>query len=126
MSLFSRILEKLGYSEKVVASAKESPATSVPPVPVSRVDVMSLLARKAAANAEKLDWRVSIVDLLKLLGLESSLEARKELADELGCPQDKRTDSAQMNRWLHRTVLERLAANGGNIPKELYLAGEAK
>jgi hypothetical protein len=59
------------------------------------------------------------VDLLKLLGLESSFAARKELAVELGCPSEKMGDSAQMNMWLHKTVLQKLADNGGNIPKEL-------
>jgi Domain of unknown function (DUF3597) len=62
---------------------------------------------------------VSIVDLLKLLGLDSSLAARKELAIELGCPAAKMGDSAQMNMWLHKTVLQKLAENGGNIPKDL-------
>ena len=56
---------------------------------------------------------------MKLLGLESSLAARKELATELGCPAEKMGDSAQMNMWLHKTVLQKLAENGGNIPKEL-------
>ncbi len=57
--------------------------------------------------------------MLKLLGLDSSLSSRKELAAELGCPADKMGDSAQMNMWLHKTVLQKLAQNGGNIPKEL-------
>ena len=73
----------------------------------------------AKANPEKLNWKTSIVDLMKLLGLESSLAARKELATELGCPAEKMGDSAQMNMWLHKTVLQKLAENGGNIPKEL-------
>jgi hypothetical protein len=60
-----------------------------------------------------------IVDLLKLLGLDSSYDARKELAVELGCPANLMNDSAQMNTWLHKTVLQKLAENGGNIPKEL-------
>jgi hypothetical protein len=59
------------------------------------------------------------VDLLKLLGLDSSLESRKELATDLACPAEKMADSAQMNTWLHKTVLQKLAENGGNIPKEL-------
>ena len=63
--------------------------------------------------------RTSIVDLLKLLGLDSSLESRKELATELGCPQDKLADSAQMNIWLHRTVMHKLAEHGGTVPPEL-------
>jgi hypothetical protein len=83
------------------------------------VDVVSKLEHLAATNPQKLDWKVSIVDLLKLLDLDSSFEARKELAVELGCPADKMGDSAQMNTWLHKTVLQKLAENGGNIPKEL-------
>ena len=73
----------------------------------------------AKASAEKLNWKTSIVDLMKLLGLDSSFAARKELATELGCPAEKMGDSAQMNMWLHKTVLKKLAENGGNIPKEL-------
>jgi Domain of unknown function (DUF3597) len=73
----------------------------------------------AASHPEKLNWKTSIVDMLKLLGIDSSLSARKELAVELGCPADKMGDSAQMNMWLHKTVLQKLAQNGGNIPKEL-------
>ena len=73
----------------------------------------------AAAHKEKLNWKTSIVDLMKLLGLDSSLVARKELATELGCPAQKMGDSAQMNVWIHKTVLQKLAENGGNIPKEL-------
>lgn len=80
---------------------------------------MSKLEGLAASNPQKLNWKTSIVDLLKLLSLDSSLEARKGLATELGCPADKLADSAQMNIWLHKAVLQRLAANGGNIPKEL-------
>ena len=83
------------------------------------VDVVAQLEAKAQANPQKLNWRTSIVDLLKLLDLDSSLGARKELATELGCPADKMGDSAQMNMWLHKTVLQKLAANGGNIPAEL-------
>jgi len=70
-------------------------------------------------HAEKLNWKASIVDLLKLLGLDSSLTARKELAAELGCPAQQMGDSAQMNIWLHKTVLQKLAQNGGNIPQDL-------
>jgi hypothetical protein len=83
------------------------------------VDVVSKLEHLAAANPQKLDWKVSIVDLLKLLDIDSSYEARKGLATELGCPAEKMGDSAQMNVWLHKTVLQKLADNGGNIPKEL-------
>jgi hypothetical protein len=83
------------------------------------VDVVAQLEKKAAAHSEKLNWRTSIVDLLKLLDIDSSLSARKELATELGCPADLMTDSAQMNMWLHKTVLARIAANGGNVPADL-------
>lgn len=80
---------------------------------------MGKLEKLAAANSQKLNWKTSIVDLLKLLGIDSSLGARKELATELGCPADKMGDSAQMNMWLHKAVLKKLADNGGNVPKEL-------
>ena len=86
---------------------------------MSAVDVVGKLDGLAAKNPQKLNWKTSIVDLMKLLGLDSSLNARKELATELGCPADKMGDSAQMNMWLHKAVLQKLAANGGNIPKEL-------
>jgi hypothetical protein len=77
------------------------------------------LEQKAAANPQKLNWRTSIVDLLKLLDMESSLTARKQLATELGCPPELMNDSARMNMWLHKTVLARVEANGGRVPQEL-------
>lgn len=83
------------------------------------VDVAGKLDQMAASHGETLNWRTSIVDLLKLLGLDSSLASRQELADELGCPADKRDDSAEMNMWLHREVLKRLAQHGGQVPPEL-------
>jgi hypothetical protein len=85
----------------------------------SAVDVPAKLDGMAASHSEQLNWRTSIVDLLKLLGLDSSLESRKELASELGCPADKMADSAQMNIWLHRTVMHKLAEHGGTVPPEL-------
>lgn len=125
MGIFSNILAKLGFGDdktEVVAEAApaavEAPVVAAP-VAISAVDVVANLEALAAAHAEKLNWKVSIVDLLKLLGLDSSLGVRKELAAELGCPADKMGDSAQMNMWLHKTVLQKLAENGGNIPKEL-------
>jgi hypothetical protein len=87
--------------------------------PISEVDVVSKLEGLAAKNRAKLNWKVSIVDLLKLLDLESSSAARKEMAVELGCPPDLMKDSAKMNTWLHKKVLQEIARNGGNIPKEL-------
>lgn len=86
---------------------------------ISEVDVVAQLETLAAGNPAKLNWKVSIVDLLKLLDIESSFEARKELAEELGCPAELMGDSAKMNVWLHKTVLKKIAENGGNIPAEL-------
>ncbi len=124
MGLFSKILEKLGFGSSAAQAApapKTAPAspTPAPPAAMTVVDVVAKLEGLAKGHPEKLNWKVSIVDLMKLLGLESSLAARKELATELGCPAQKMGDSAQMNMWLHKTVLRKLAENGGNIPKEL-------
>jgi hypothetical protein len=130
MSLFSSILEKLGFSQRAepnkpapapapASAPRAAPVEKPPVVAISAVDVVAKLESLAASNPQKLNWKVSIVDLLKLLSLDSSLDARKELATELGCPKEKMGDSAQMNIWLHKTVLQKLADNGGNIPKEL-------
>jgi hypothetical protein len=90
------------------------------PEAISEVDVVSKLEGLAKANPQKLDWKVSIVDLLKLLDLDSSLASRKELAVELGCPAEKiGGDYSEMNVWLHKEVLKQIAANGSNIPIEL-------
>lgn len=138
MGFFSNILEKLGMKEAAAAPVITPPAAAAPaPAPatpvaaapaapaepvvqsIAMVDVMALLTEKAAKHPEKLNWKTSIVDLLKLLGLDSSLAARKELAKELYCPDELMGDSAKMNMWLHKQVLGHVAANGGNIPKEL-------
>ena len=128
MGLFSAILEKLGFNRpaaeavpapEVVLAPEAAPSAPKAPAPIAMVDVLGQLEGLAAANPQKLNWKASIVDLLKLLGLDSSFAARKELATELGCPAGKMGDSAQMNMWLHKTVLQKLAENGGNIPKEL-------
>lgn len=134
MSIFSSILSKLGFGDdkkETVAEAKPAsapepqvaqapPAAAVPaPVAISSVDVNAKLTALAAAHPEKLNWKISIVDLMKLLDMDSSLAARKELARELGCPPEKMADSGPMNMWLHKTVLQKLAANGGNVPAEL-------
>jgi len=87
------------------------------PVAVSEVDVVEKLEKLSAGS--NLDWKVSIVDLLKLLDIDSSREARNELATELGCPADLMGDSAKMNVWLHKEVLKQIAKNGGNIPASL-------
>jgi hypothetical protein len=82
------------------------------------VDVEEILESLAAKNPQKLNWRTSIVDLMKLVGMESSLAERKELARELGYTGDLR-DSAGMNIWLHKQVLRKLAENGGKVPADL-------
>lgn len=133
MGFFSKILDKLGFdagdskveemlrtpvpAASAAAAAAKTPAAPV--TPMREIDVVAQLEQKAAANPEKLNWRTSIVDLLKLLDIDSSLTARKALATELACPAGLMSDSAQMNMWLHKTVLAQLAANGGNVPKEL-------
>lgn len=125
MGIFSNILAKLGFGDDKQEAAAAPAATEAAPaaapavVAISVVDVVGKLEGMAASHAEKLNWKVSIVDLMKLLGLDSSLAARKELAAELGCPAEKMGDSAQMNMWLHKTVLQKLADNGGNIPADL-------
>lgn len=127
MGFFSKILAKLGIgSDTAEAAATPGAAPSTPsaaappsPKPVAVVDVVAQLEQRATANPQKLNWRTSIVDLLKLLDIDSSFAARKELALELGCPADLMSDSAKMNTWLHKTVLTRIAANGGNVPPEL-------
>lgn len=98
---------------------KSAMAAAQVPVPMPMVDVVAKLEKMAMEKKEKLDWKVSIVDLLKVLGIDSSFAARKELAEELGCPPEKMKDSADMNIWLHKTVLAKIAENGGNIPKSL-------
>lgn len=122
MGFFSDILEKLGIGSTAATAAPASPSTipaAPPPRAVALVDVVAQLEQRAAANPQQLNWRTSIVDLLKLLEIDSSLAARKELATELGCPAELMGDSAKMNTWLHKTVLARIAANGGNVPQDL-------
>lgn len=127
MGFFGKILEKLGFGAAAAtaptatapAPSAAAPAPTPTPAPIAVVDVVAQLEKRAAANPQKLNWRTSIVDLLKLLDIDSSFAARKELATELGCPADLMGDSAKMNMWLHKTVLARIAANGGNVPKEL-------
>lgn len=146
MGFFTKILEKLGLKKdeaeaapvaakpaapaaaKPAAAAAAKPAmsdkerddiikNSLPPRQMSEVDVVSKL--EGLAKGKDLNWKVSIVDLLKLLDIDSSREARNELATELGCPADLMNDSAKMNVWLHKTVLKKISENGGNIPASL-------
>ena len=146
MGFFNKILEKLGIKKEAPASSAASPSATKPnksaapaakmgsglknkddqakqtpfsaaPAAISQVDVVKKL--EALSAGSELNWKVSIVDLLKLLDIDSSREARNELAVELGCPADLMTDSAKMNVWLHKTVLKKIAENGGNIPQSL-------
>jgi hypothetical protein len=130
MSLFGTILSKLGVGNATAAPSptpqRMPPASASPPPPpaatrpvAAPVDIATQLEQRAAANPQKLNWRTSIVDLLKLLDMDSSLTARKALATELGCPQELMNDSARMNTWLHKTVLAQVAANGGKVPQDL-------
>jgi Domain of unknown function (DUF3597) len=134
MGIFSNIMEKIfpkDHPAVATVSAPQGTTASVsPPVagaapaatptaaPMPAVDVEQVLADMAAKNPEKLNWRTSIVDLMKLLGLDSSLNARKELATELHYAGDM-SDSASMNMWLQKQVMGKLAANGGKVPAEL-------
>jgi hypothetical protein len=95
-----------------------APAAPAAPTPMSEVDVESVLNGMASSAGQPLNWRTSIVDLLKLLNLDSSLDSRKELAKELNYSGDT-SDSASMNIWLHRQVMNKLAANGGKVPADL-------
>jgi hypothetical protein len=99
-----------------------SPAASLRPAasaaPAKDVDVAAILDGLAAKNSEDLDWKKSIVDLMKLVGMDSSFKARKQLAQELNYTGDT-NDSASMNVWLHKQVLIKIAENGGKVPQEL-------
>lgn len=148
MSFFSKILEKLGIgdhqsagasptSASTPASPSAAPVTapaaspaSAPastssasaaasPAPIGIVDVEAQMEKRAAASGQKLNWKTSIVDLLKLLDIDSSLEARKALATELNCPPELMQDSAKMNVWLHKMVIAKIAVNGGKVPQSL-------
>jgi hypothetical protein len=94
-----------------------APVAPVAPKPMAEVDVMKMLEQKAKGTG--LNWKQSISDLLFLLDMDNSREARTELAKELGAPAEVMTDSARMNTWLHKTVLRKIAENGGNIPQDL-------
>jgi len=108
--------------DKATASAVASQAAAAPvdaaKVDVAKVDVAAILDKLNKEHPEKLDWRRSIVDLMKLLDLDSSLGARRELANELGYEGDTRK-SAEMNIWLHKQVMTKLAEHGGVVPDEL-------
>jgi len=113
-----------GAAAATQANPSAAPATSGteparPPVtPMPEVDVEAILVQKQQQNGANLNWRTSIVDLMKLLGLDSSLQARKELAVELHYTGNTE-DSASMNIWLHKEVMKKLAENGGKVPDDL-------
>ena len=102
----------VGAATSAMATAAETPA------PISEVDVEAILSAEAAKAGQDLNWRTSIVDLMKLLGIDSSLANRKELAQELGYTGEL-NGSAEMNIWLHKAVMRELAANGGKVPADL-------
>jgi len=137
MGLFNNLMSKIfGHSagsgqppagtagtQTAAATPGSSPAadgSAASPVTASAqpVDVAAVLNDLAAKNPEKLDWKRSIVDLMKLVGMDSSLSARKQLATELHYTGDQ-NDSATMNIWLHKEVLKKLSENGGKVPQEL-------
>ena len=126
MGLFNTILQKLGFvkDKAVEAVAGENAAAAEAPVsPVEAAAVETVAAAceaLAAKNPQKLNWKTSIVDLMKLLGMDPSLANRKELAKELGCPENLiGGDYSQMNVWLIKAVMQKLAENGGKVPEDL-------
>ena len=100
------------------AAPAAAPPKAAPAPPAKIVDVAVILDGLAAKNSEDLDWKKSIVDLMKLVGMDSSFKARKQLAQELNYTGDT-NDSASMNVWLHKQVLVKIAENGGKVPQEL-------
>ena len=130
MSIFGSIMDKIFHHPKAQAAPAPAPAAAAgaapaaapapeaAPAPMAAVDVEAVLTVMAQDNPQTLDWRHSIVDLMKLLSLDSSLTARKELAGELGYTGDT-NDSATMNIWLHKQVMHKLEENGGKVPDDL-------
>ena len=133
MSIFGKIMSAIFGTKAdaapagggTAASPASGPATapsgglsSAPAAPAQSVDVAPILDKAVKAKGEKLEWRTSIVDLMKALDIDSSFAARKELAKELGYTGDS-NDSASMNIWLHKQVMAKLAANGGKLPPEI-------
>jgi hypothetical protein len=118
MSIFGKILSALGIGSGSAASTGSAAAPAGGGAAMSSVDVEKVCSDLAANNKEKLDWKKSIVDLMKLLSLDSSLKNRQELAKELGYKGDM-NDSASMNIWLHKQVMTKLAENGGKVPESL-------
>ena len=123
MGILSTIINKV-FGCKKEAAAAPAPAAEVvetvvaEAVPAEPFDVGSYLNGLSGETKEKLDWTVSIVDLMKLVGMDSSLSSRKELAKELGYGEDT-ADSAKMNIWLHKQVMQQIAKHGGKLPDKL-------
>jgi Domain of unknown function (DUF3597) len=119
MGIFSAIKNAIFGAPEAAPSAVSAPAAAaVAAAPSAPVDIDAILTAAAASVDYPTNWRTSIVDLMKLCGLDSSLGNRKELATELGFTGDM-NDSASMNIWLHRQVMNQLAANGGHVPADL-------
>src|SRR5664279_633144 len=127
MSIFGKIMSAIFGTKADAApagggvSGGGAPASSgsgSSAAPAQTVDVAPILDKAVAAKGEKLEWRTSIVDLMKALDIDSSFTARKELAKELGYTGDS-NDSATMNIWLHKQVMAKLAANGGKLPPDI-------
>ena len=107
-----------GAATPTAPAVQSAPAATAPAAPLQTVDIAAILNGLAAKNPEKLDWKRSIVDLMKLVGMDSSFAARKQLATELHYTGDP-NDSAAMNVWLQKQVLIKLSENGGKVPAEL-------
>lgn len=105
-------------AQSIPSDAAPLPASSSSVASSQPVDVAAILDAAVKASGQKLDWKHSIVDLLKALNIDSSISARKELAHELGYTGDT-ADSATMNIWLHKAVVKKLSENGGKLPAEL-------
>jgi len=123
MSIFGKIMSAIFGTKADAAPAAGGAAAGTgssagSAAPAATVDVAPILDKAVAAKGEKLEWRTSIVDLMKALDIDSSFTARKELAKELGYTGDS-NDSASMNIWLHKQVMTKLAANGGKLPPEI-------
>ena len=121
MSIFGKIMSAIfgtSASATPVSGGAAAPASGGSSAPAQTVDVAPILDKAVAAKGEKLEWRTSIVDLMKALDIDSSFAARKDLAKELGYTGDT-NDSATMNIWLHKQVMTKLAANGGKLPADV-------
>jgi Domain of unknown function (DUF3597) len=126
MSIFDKIKGGIFGTKAEATTAGATKGTAAPSsggatpaaAPAQAIDIAPILDSAVAAKKEELQWRTSIVDLMKALDIDSSLSARKELAKELGYTGDT-NDSATMNIWLHKQVMAKIAANGGKVPADL-------